>query len=62
LLVPPRDEPALGAALERLIGDPALRHAYGTAGAARAASEFSLAGCLSKYEAVYHSLVGTGGA
>jgi glycosyltransferase involved in cell wall biosynthesis len=36
LLVPPGDEPALAAALQSLVADPALRHRLGSAGPARA--------------------------
>jgi glycosyltransferase involved in cell wall biosynthesis len=41
LLVPPRDPPALAAALERLIGDPELRARLGAAGHARLIHGFS---------------------
>jgi glycosyltransferase involved in cell wall biosynthesis len=41
LLVPPRDPPALAAALERLIGDPELRARLGAAGHQRLVQEFS---------------------
>src|SRR6185295_17236049 len=41
LLVPPRDPPALGAALERLIGDPELRARLGAAGRDRLVHKFS---------------------
>jgi len=54
LAVPPRDEAALAAALGRLLGDAALRKRLGDAGAARAASAFSLgalaAGTLGVYQ------------
>lgn len=42
LLVPPRDVPALAAALERLIRDPALRARMGARGREIAVAEFSL--------------------
>ncbi|SIQ40238.1 MULTISPECIES: glycosyltransferase family 4 protein [Acidiphilium] len=41
LLVPPRDAPALAAALARLIADPSLRAALGQAGRARAAQLYA---------------------
>jgi glycosyltransferase involved in cell wall biosynthesis len=41
LLVPPRDPPALAAALERLIGDPDLRARLGAAGHERLVRAFS---------------------
>ena len=44
LLVPPRDPPALAAALERLIGDPELRARLGAAGHQRLVREFSHVG------------------
>jgi len=40
VLVPPRDPPALAAALERLIGDPELRTRLGAAGHERLVREF----------------------
>ncbi len=40
LLVPVNDAPALAAALNTLVRDPALRRAYGEAGRARALAEF----------------------
>jgi glycosyltransferase involved in cell wall biosynthesis len=41
LLVPPRDPPALAAALERLIADPELRGRLGAAGHERLERRFS---------------------
>ncbi|MEZ0395269.1 MAG: glycosyltransferase family 4 protein [Anaerolineales bacterium] len=43
LLVPPRDAPALAAALKTLIADPALRRRMGAAGRRMAEAEFSTA-------------------
>jgi glycosyltransferase involved in cell wall biosynthesis len=40
ILVPPEDSCALAAAIERLLRDPALRRAMGTAGAARVRRDF----------------------
>jgi glycosyltransferase involved in cell wall biosynthesis len=42
LLVPPQDESALAAAIERLIRDPELRQRYGRAGRARVEREFGI--------------------
>lgn len=56
LLVPPGDVPALGAALARLLADPALGRQMGAAGRARILAEFSVeamvAGNLAVYERV----------
>jgi glycosyltransferase involved in cell wall biosynthesis len=41
LLVPPRDAPALAAALERLVDDPATRARFGAAGRERVRTDFS---------------------
>jgi glycosyltransferase involved in cell wall biosynthesis len=57
LLVPPRDVPALAAALERLIDDPTLRASMGAAGRARVEQNFSDAIICEKTLAVYESLV-----
>ena len=40
LLVPPRDGPALAAAVRSLVDDPARRAALGAAGRAKAARDF----------------------
>jgi glycosyltransferase involved in cell wall biosynthesis len=53
LLTPPGDVDALGAALDQLLRDPALRARLGTAAAARAAAEFSLDAMVTAYEALY---------
>ncbi len=56
LVVPPRDVPALRAALERLLADAELRRRLGVAGRERARSEFSwdrvTAALMSAYEEV----------
>ena len=57
LLVPPRDAPALAAALERLINDPTLRVSMGAAGRMRVEENFSDAIICGKTLAVYESLV-----
>lgn len=56
-LVPPRDAPALAAALERLINDPTLRASMGAAGRKRVEENFSDAIICAKTLAVYESLV-----
>jgi rhamnosyl/mannosyltransferase len=57
LLVAPRDEAALAAALNRLLADPALRQQYGEAGRQRVASEFSVQQMVDKTVALYRRLV-----
>lgn len=57
LLIPPRDAPALAAALARLIDDPALRARMGAAGRARVEENFSDRIICGKTLAVYDSLV-----
>jgi rhamnosyl/mannosyltransferase len=53
LVVPPRDEAALAAALNRLLRDPALREAMGARGRERALGEFSLEAMGARTLAVY---------
>lgn len=53
LLVPPRDPPALRAALERLLDDPELRRRMGDAGRARAREHFSVGAATRALEALY---------
>ncbi len=54
LLVPPRDDGALAAAITRLLGDPELRARFGEAGRARVEEQFSaeklVGGVLEVYE------------
>ena len=57
LLVPPLDAPALGAALERLIGDEALRRRLAGEGAVQAREKFSVAGQARAAGAVYRLAV-----
>jgi glycosyltransferase involved in cell wall biosynthesis len=53
LLVPERDPEALGSAVARLAGDPALRARLGTAGRARLASRFGWDATAARFEAAY---------
>ncbi len=53
LLVPPRDVGALRAALERLLGDGALRARLGAAGREKAQRELSLDAAAAALRAVY---------
>jgi len=53
LLVPERDAEALGTAVARLAGDPALRARLGTAGRARLASRFGWDATAARFEAAY---------
>ena len=53
LLVPPLDPGAWARALDRLLGDDALRHRLGRAGQALARSQFTMARTAARTEAVY---------
>ena len=53
LLVPPRDARALAAALDRLLGDAALRQRLGAAARRRAREEFTIAKTAAGTEDVY---------
>lgn len=53
LLVPPRDPAALGEAMLRMAGDPALRAAVAKAGQALFAERFSADAMARRYEALY---------
>ncbi|MBI2322180.1 MAG: glycosyltransferase family 4 protein [Chloroflexi bacterium] len=55
LLVPPTDAAALAEALERVLGDAALRSDLRARGLARAA-EFTWARCAARMRAIYHRL------
>jgi rhamnosyl/mannosyltransferase len=57
LLVEPGNEPALAQALNRLLGDPALRARLGEAGRRRVAEEFSVRQMVDKTAALYRRLV-----
>ncbi|MBN8727800.1 MAG: glycosyltransferase [Xanthomonadales bacterium] len=56
-LVPPRDPPALAAALLRLAGDPALRATFGAAARRRAVERHAPAAMVAAYDALYRELV-----
>ncbi len=62
LLVPPEDPAALAAALERLIGDPGLRQAFGVAGRARIAQGFLAGQMVNAYETLYRRVLAEGAA
>ncbi len=55
LLVPPGDAVALGAALERLLHEPELRHRLGAAGPAHVAAHYSADAMVTAYERLYAS-------
>jgi glycosyltransferase involved in cell wall biosynthesis len=59
LLVPTRDPVALAAALEELIGSPALRASLGAAGRAMVISEFSLSRVIADTLALYGKFLTT---
>lgn len=56
ILVPPRDEDALAAALKQLADDPVRRRAYATAGRALVAEKFSEAAVAAATGALYREL------
>ncbi len=56
LVVPPRDPPALAAAITELLADPARRRAMGTAAAARAEAMFSADAMVDRVLEVYAEL------
>jgi colanic acid/amylovoran biosynthesis glycosyltransferase len=53
IIVPRRDAAALGDALARLAGDPALRSQMGSAGRSRVSSEFLLRNQIAAFGALY---------
>jgi glycosyltransferase involved in cell wall biosynthesis len=57
LIVPPRDAPALGAALARLRDDPGLRRRFGAAARTRAQERFGLDAMLDRMEAVFRRVL-----
>lgn len=56
-LVPPRDVPALAAALSHLLSDPETSQAFGRAGREQAVRDFSLASMARSHEEIFMSLV-----
>jgi glycosyltransferase involved in cell wall biosynthesis len=60
LLVSPADAPALGAALDRVLGDPALREALGRHAHA-ASRRYDVRACVDQMQAFYDDLLGGGG-
>jgi glycosyltransferase involved in cell wall biosynthesis len=56
LLVPPADAVALGGALDRVIGDPALRLALGTR-ARQASRQYDVRACVDSMQAFYDELL-----
>ena len=58
-LVPPRDPAKLADALDRLLGDPARRAAYGAAGREIAVNEFCERRVMEETLALYRRLLGT---
>jgi glycosyltransferase involved in cell wall biosynthesis len=57
LLVPPRNAPALAAAVRRVLDDPALRARLGAAGRQRAEAEFGERAIAAQTVAVYQELL-----
>jgi len=60
LLVPPRDPPALKAAIESLLRDRARARAMGDAGRERVLDRFSVGAMARRYEALYDEVRGLG--
>jgi len=60
LVVPEGDIDAMVAAVERLLGDPALYAAMAANGQARARAEFSLEACVARHEAAYAAAIAAG--
>jgi len=62
LFVPPRDAPALRAALERLHADPRLRASLARRGREHVQAHFALGNMLERMEAVFRSAAETDSA
>jgi glycosyltransferase involved in cell wall biosynthesis len=60
LLVPPRDVPALAAALDRILTDASLRDRLGQAGRARASEHFDVEAMTRRVLEIYHDVVSRG--
>jgi glycosyltransferase involved in cell wall biosynthesis len=56
VLVPPGDAAALAAAIDRVLGDPALARRYGSGGRERLQSDFSWEAITKRWNALYRSL------
>jgi len=56
-LVPPRNVPALAAAISHLLSDPETSQAFGRAGREQAVRDFSLASMVRSHEEIFMSLV-----
>jgi glycosyltransferase involved in cell wall biosynthesis len=61
LLVPPRDPPALAAAIVKMLADPTAAQTLARAGRKRVETHFSLRAKLDATETLYRRLVATGG-
>ena len=57
LMVPPRDVPALAAAIARILDDPALAQRLGTRAHAKAQAEFGLERMLDRMQAVFTAAI-----
>ena len=60
LVVPPRDAPALAAAIERLAGDAGLRRELGEAARKHCVEGYSYERMLDRMEAIYRNIGGSG--
>jgi type III pantothenate kinase len=58
VLVPPRDPPALAAAVDELLDDPARRDRLGAAARETVLAEYTWSAIADKYEALYEAAVG----
>ena len=59
LVIPPHSPKEIAKALVLLITDSEMRRRYGIAGKARVEKEFSLMGCVNKYDAFYSNINST---